>query len=149
MRAFLPKSFFTSSTLMYMLTLGLLLLLTPEGLLGLARQPAPSSSRRKKKPPSLHSTECGQPRDSGGVPEPWINPNIAVSGRLASQLFSVFPSRQFLSHPYLKLIPRGDITSYFTPQRHFFFLFFLALTPFFPPLACFFCVCLFLLADTG
>lgn len=74
-KAFLPKSFFTSSTLMYMLTLGLL---TPEGPLGFTRQPAPSSSSRKKKPPSLHSTEWGQPRDSGGVPEPRINPSIAV-----------------------------------------------------------------------
>ena len=80
-QAFLPRSFFTSSTLMYMLTLGcwlLLLMLLPEVELGLARHPAPSSSSRKKKPPSLHSTECGQARGSDGLPEPRVQPNIAV-----------------------------------------------------------------------
>lgn len=71
-----------------MLTLGwlLLLLLTPEVPLGLARPPAPSSSRRKKKPPSLRSTEWGQPRDSGGLPEPRITPDMAVVVWLAVAL---------------------------------------------------------------
>lgn len=69
-------------------------MLTPEGLLGLARQPAPFSSRSRKKPPSLHGTESGQPRDSDGLrePEPPIKPDIAAVLWLASsQSLSVVP----------------------------------------------------------
>lgn len=100
-----------------MLTPGILLLLmmllTPGRLMGLARQAALSSSSRKKKPPSLHGTECGQHRDSGGLPEPRTEPDMAVRCRPARSAVALgVPS---LSHPYVKLIPGGNIT----PRRHF------------------------------
>lgn len=100
----------TSSSLMKTFTFGLLLLFMPGALLGLARHRAPSRSRRRKKPPSLHSTVCCQPRDTADAappPEPRAGRNITAHRRVKKSLRSNCATEP---HPKLELLlPEGDI----------------------------------------
>lgn len=95
---------------MKMFTFGLLLLFMPGELLGLARHRAPSSSRRRKKPPSLHSTVCGQPRDTADAappPEPRAGRNITTHRRFKKSLRTTSATEP---HPKLELLlPEGDM----------------------------------------
>lgn len=109
-KVYAPRSFLTSSSLMKTFTFGLLLLFMPGALLGLARHRAPSRSRRRKKPPSLHSTVCSQPRDTADAsppPEPRAGGNITTHRRVKKSLRSNCATEP---HPKLELLlPEGDM----------------------------------------
>ncbi|KAL1272877.1 hypothetical protein QQF64_028739 [Cirrhinus molitorella] len=82
----------------------------PGALLGLARHRAPSRNSRRKKPPSLHSTVCGQPRDTADAappPEPRAGRNITAHRCVKKSLRSNCATEP---HPKLELLlPEGDM----------------------------------------
>lgn len=109
-KVYTPRSFLTSSSLMKTFTFGLLLLFMPGALLGLAKHRAPSRSRRRKKPLSLHSTVCCQPRDTADAappPEPRAGRNITAHRSVKKSLRLNCATEP---HPKLELLlPEGDI----------------------------------------